>query len=347
MTAVGQLRVQGPESARDAHRILRHGLGEVSTRRRNGADEGKRTSAALFALRNRADAIDAAGTLIELGRARGQVGGIALFAGHFLEARGDFAQGLRPARGAIGHHRHAVALVAVVLAERDARIDRRLAGGHGHVRGVDDEDHAIHQGTAGLGVGQFRELVEHVGHLVAALAAPDINNDIGVAELRNLLLDDGLARPEAAGHAGRPAECDWEKHVEDALPGNEGLVHGQFFLEGAREFHGPLMRHGQFGAVFERRDGLLDRILAGAGDTLDLTGYTRRHHDVVIEVLRFGYAAEIVAADDVLPHGSYRREGPFFVVVEGIRAQSAIDKVARNLLKIDQGALDTVVGLAQ
>ena len=66
-----------------------------------------------------------------------------------------------------------------------------------------------------------RELVDHVGHLVASLAAADVDDDVGVAPLGDLLQQHRLAGAEAAGHGGGAAAGDREEQVEDALPGEQ------------------------------------------------------------------------------------------------------------------------------
>ena len=55
------------------------------------------------------------------------------------------------------------------------------------------------------------ELGEHVGHLVAALAAADVDDHVGVAPLGDLLQQHGLAGAEAAGHGGAAAAGDREE----------------------------------------------------------------------------------------------------------------------------------------
>ena len=51
-------------------------------------------------------------------------------------------------------------------------------------------------------VGQLGELAEHVGQLVAALAAADVDDHVGVAPLGDLLQQHRLAGAEPAGHRG-------------------------------------------------------------------------------------------------------------------------------------------------
>ena len=65
------------------------------------------------------------------------------------------------------------------------------------------------------------ELVDDVGHLVAALAAAHVDDHVGVAPLGDLLQQHGLAGAEAAGHGGGAAPRDREEHVEHPLAGDQ------------------------------------------------------------------------------------------------------------------------------
>ena len=201
----GERGVQRPERARQSQRVLGDRLGEVAARRRDRADDAHRALALPGA-----EAADRGGALVELGQPGRQVGGVALLGGHLLKPAGDLAQRLAPAAGRVGHERDVVALVAEVLRERDPGVDRRLACGDRHVRGVRDQDGPLHQRRAGPRVDERGELLEHLGELVAALAAADVDDHVGVGPLRQRLLEHGLAGAEAAGDGGGSATSDRE-----------------------------------------------------------------------------------------------------------------------------------------
>ena len=80
---------------------------------------------------------------------------------------------------------------------------------------------------AGARILELGQLVEDVGHLVAALAAADVDDHVGVAPLGDLLQQDGLAGAEAAGHGGAAAAGDREEQVEHALAGDQRHVGAQ------------------------------------------------------------------------------------------------------------------------
>ena len=97
------------------------------------------------------------------------------------------------------------------------RVDGRLTGGHRHVGGIGDQSGPIHQKVAGPGVHQLGELLQHLGHLVSALAAADINDDIRVGPFGNLMLGHGLSGSESAGDGGSTALGDGEHGIQDTL----------------------------------------------------------------------------------------------------------------------------------
>jgi len=193
--------------------VLRHRLGEVAARGRDSPDHGDGANA-LLAVGAEDDRPSRA--LVEVGDPGGQVGGVAFLAGHLLQAAGDLAQGLAPAGGGVGHHGHVVAHVAVVLGHGDAGVDRGLAGRHRHVGCVGDEDGALHQRQARTDVLQRGELGEDLGHLVAALAAAHVYDDVGLRPFRQRLLGEVLPVPKPPGMMPVPALGHGEESVEDA-----------------------------------------------------------------------------------------------------------------------------------
>ncbi len=214
------LAVEPPEAAHVALGVAGHRLGEIAGRRRHRADDGERA----FAAGKRRHL---GGALVEFGQPRAEIGGVGGFARQFAEPAGHFAQGFRPAAGGIRHQRDMQALVAEIFADGDGGVDRGLARGHRHVGGIGDDDGALHQAAAGARIGELGKFAQHFRHLVAALAAADIDDDVGVAPFRQRLLQHGLAGAEAAGNGGLAAARDRKQGVEDALAGDHRRVGGQ------------------------------------------------------------------------------------------------------------------------
>ncbi len=345
MAAIRQRRIQGPHSAGHTHRILGHGLREVAARRRHRADERQRTDARIqiFA----AHALDASGALVEFRDTRGQVRRIPFFTGHLFKARRNLAQGLGPTGGTIRHHSHVVALVTVILRQRDTRVHRRVARGNGHVRSIYHEHGPVHERVAGLRVFEVREFVEHVGHLIAALTATHVDDDVRVAVLREALLHHRLSGAKGAGHDGRTALCNRKQTVEHTLTGKEQLVRAQFLAVRARLFHRPLLQHGDLCAVLKLRNDIGHGVFAFGHDARDRALRARRGKHTMREILGLGDRTQRVATRYAIAHLHDRGEFPPLVTIQRGRGDSAADEIARFLAQRFEGALNAVEGPAE
>ena len=214
MSCVRERLVKRPEHARKALGVLRDRLREVRALRRHRADQGHRAFAARQYLRS-------AASFIEFRQSGGQIRGEALFRGHLLQSSRDFSERFCPSRGGVRHHCDVIPHVAVVFRQRDTRVDRSLTRCDRHVGGVGDQHRSVCHGTVGLRVDQLREFVQYLAHLVAALAAADVDDDIRVAPLRQLVLVHRLACTEAAGDRRRAALRDREQRIHHALTGDQ------------------------------------------------------------------------------------------------------------------------------
>ena len=175
MLALGELLVKPPEYLHNAQGGGAHGVREVATGRRDGADDGDGADAL-----RRAHQSGLARAFVEGGEAGAEVGRVARIGGHLGQTARDLTQRLSPARGRVGHHGCVHTHVAHVLGHRDARINGGLASSDGHVRGVRNEGGALHDRLL-LAVHlhrQLREVLEHLRHLVTTLAAADVNDAI-------------------------------------------------------------------------------------------------------------------------------------------------------------------------
>ena len=164
------------------------------------------------------------GPLVEGRQRRGEAGRVALLGGQRPGARGELAQRLRPPRRGVGDDHGVQPHVAEVLGHRHAGVDARLAGHHRHVRRVRDDHGALGEPPAGPRVHQLGQLGDDVGHLVAALAAADVDDHVGGAPLGDLLEQHRLAGAEPAGHRGRAAQGHRVQQVEHPLAGEQRLA---------------------------------------------------------------------------------------------------------------------------
>ena len=73
-------------------------------------------------------------------------------------------------------------------------------------------------------IDQLGKGFQDIDHLVAALAATNVQHDIGIGPARDLLLDHGLAGAERPGHRGLASFQHREEGIQHALPGEQRLA---------------------------------------------------------------------------------------------------------------------------
>ena len=341
MAAVGQRGIQTPEDLDDTQGSLGHRLGDITALGGHGADGGQSAHTAVLA---QADHLACA--LVELSQTGGEVCGVALLTGHLLQTTRHLAESLGPTGGGVGDDGHGIAHVAVVLGDGNTRIDRSLTGGHGHIRGVGDQHGALHEGLARAGVGQLGELTENIGHLVAALAAADVDHQIHVAPLGQLVLYHGLTRAEGAGNAGGTALGDGEQSVDGTLTRDHRLGGGELLLVGAGHTDGPLL--GEHDVL---DSAVLQLELTDTVGNAEITGIqlhdgallTGRAHDLVGDDLGLLHRAVDVARGNGVAVAEGGLEVPELIPIQS-GLVNTLDDVGAILLPHGlQGALDTVV----
>jgi hypothetical protein len=335
VAAVGELGVQGPEHLDDAQRVLGDGFREVAARGRDRPGHGDRTLVA-------SQGGDATRALVELGKLGGQVRGVPLLSRHLLEAARDLAHGLRPPGGGVGHEADGVTHVPVVLGDGDAGVDARLPCRHWHVGGVGDQDGPGHQRVSGGGVVQLGELLEHLGHLVAPLAAADVGDHLGIGPLGELVLGDGLARAEGAGDGRGASLGHGEQSVEDALASEHRDVGQELLHVGSGHPDGPLVHEPDLGPVGEGADYVLNLVRALA-QLLDLAPSSGREQNPVRDGLALLHRAYDAPRLQLVPGLDRGLEVPGLRPVEARRVQATGDVVARLFGQHGQGSLDPVV----
>ena len=341
VAGVRQFLGQGPEGLDDVLGVTGHRLGEVSARGRDGADQGDGAGTG-------APGLDPAGALIDRRQARGQVGRIALLDRHLPQAARDLTQGLRPAAGGVRQHDHVITHVAVVLGHGDADVDRGLPRHHRHVGGIGHQQGALHELAPGVGVVKLGEGLQHVHQLVAALAATDVDDDVGVGPARHLLLHHRLAGAEGARYRPLAALELGEEGIDDPLARNQrrhAIVAPQV---GARLAHRPAVEEleamGVTLGIAQPADGRLQVIVAGGGELVELAAQGRRHQDAMDDGLGFLDRAQDRTRTD--PGAGLQLtvglELPHLGPVQGRHVQAAADIVPGLEGDLLQGALDAV-----
>ena len=251
-----------------------------------------------------------------------------------------------------------IAHLAVILAEGDAGVDRRLARRHRHGGCVADDDGAVHQRAAGRRILDAREFLDGFHDLARTLAAGNDQNDIHPRMLGQRMLQHRLAGAEGAGDAGSPAARDREEGVDGAHRRDHWLVRieplgracAQHVL-GQRAAHRPAL--GQVDrallapGIADARDRGVERHapFLDPGD-LDLADLIERHHDLVREAA-FRDGAEQAAGPQARTLRDDGDEGPFALSIQRIEIHATRQKDAVLDGDLVERALQTVVNLAE
>jgi hypothetical protein len=192
---------------------------------------------------------------------------------------------------------------------------------------LEDQHRAIHQRTARAWIDQLGKLTQDLGHLVAALAATHVDDDVGFREARERLLDHRLAGAKAARQCDGAALGNGEEQVEDPLTRHEGSVGRQALGHGARSSHGPAVRELEGRSIGEASEGLVHAIRT-VGDLLELAGSIGRQHHPVLHGAALFHEAQDVAPADPLARLSRRPEAPARIGIERRRRATRRQEVA-------------------
>mmetsp|Transcript_8655 Transcript_8655/g.14936 ORF Transcript_8655/g.14936 Transcript_8655/m.14936 type:complete len:548 (+) Transcript_8655:633-2276(+) len=347
--ALSELLVEPPEHLDNAEGGGSDGVGEITTGGGDSADDGDGAVALGIA-----DAADLAGTLVEGGETCTQVRRVARVGGHFRETAGNLTEGLGPSGRGVSHHGHVVAHVAEVLRDRNPGVDGGFAGSDGHVGRVGHHSRALHDAllTSVHRHRQLGEVLEDFSHLVTALAAADVDNDIRVGKLGQRLRDHSLAATERARDRARSTQHRREKGIENALASEKRHVGHELLEDRARRTHGPQLEHGILGRLaleLDFQNRVLEAVVSGRSDVLHTSHGIRRDQHLVGDDDTFEYLAiNVTTRNKVVNLHIQRRKLPVFFPVEGRHVDSAGDvHIFALICNSLQRSLDAVENCAQ
>lgn len=336
--------LETPEDLDDVKSLSSDGLREVTSRGRDGTDDGDRTEA----LRG-TNATNLTGTLVESGKTGSQVGRVTSFGGHLGETTRDLTKSLGPARGRIGHHGNVQTLIAEVLSKGDTSVDGSLASSDGHVGGVGDERGTLHDGllaTVNLDR-QGGELFEYLSHLISALTTTDVDDDVRVGVLGQGLRNDSLSAAEGTGDGGGSSLHDGEESIQDTLASQERVVSQELLSDGARLTNGPDLHHGVvscLSVVLDGDDLLDDGEVSFRRDPSDATVSLQGDQDSVSNQRVLVYGTENVSSSDHITDLEARRdETPLLLAIQRVDTHTLgdVDRPSHGVDGIE-GTQDTV-----
>ena len=239
-----------------------------------------------------------------------------------------------------------VAHIPVILGEGDAGIDRGFARRDRHIGGVGDQNGAGGQRLARLGVDQLAELLEHLGHLVAALPAADIDDDIRIAPFGELVLGHRFAGAEPARHCGGAALGNREEGVDHPLAGNQRAFDRAALSHRARYPDRPFVGKAEFMPdalpVLDNDQRVKDPVCPVRNHRNDCPGQAGRTEGAVLDDCGFLAGGVDVPTLDLValpdPDGGF----PLFFNIEGRDVAALGDECARLFCNHVERAFDPV-----
>ena len=190
----------------------------------------------------------------------------------------------------------------------------------------------------------MRELCENLSHLVPALTASDVNNDLSVRPLGQLLLSNGLAASEWSRDTSGTTLSQREEEVEDPLACDERYIRCVLLHEWSGRSHRPLLHHRDLGAIFERAYSLGD-IEFTRLDTRDDSTLSRWNHDTVLDGLGLLHDSNDGTSIDLIASGSGSVELPLLRQIETVGVDTTFDEDTHCRFEVLQRSLDSIVNL--
>jgi hypothetical protein len=202
-------------------------------------------------------------------------------------------------------------------------------------------------------IGQFRQLPEHFGHLVAALAASDEHNHVRLSPAAQLVLQDRFARAEPARHSRCTSLGQRKKRVEHALAGQKRHIGGMAFPDWSRLPDAPSLGQPDFGGRLcwsrwcDAGDDIPHPIRTGGGNPGELAAASRRRENAMDDPRRLLHGADCLARVDDGASGDARCERPQAIGVQRPHPLSASEEIAFRSRKPVEGPLNAVEDRAE
>ena len=173
----------------------------------------------------------------------------------------------------------------------------------------------------------MRELVKHVGHLVAPLTAAHVHHHVGRRVPRQRLFDHGLTRTEPAGNGDRATLGDGEEEVEDPLPRDERRSGGKPLSHRSWLPYGPTMGKTQSRSILQPHHGIRYREATGRHLRHHTAGLWR-HQNWQLPTCTFLHHAQHIARSNRLADNHPGSERPHTLRVQGGHGYPRPDEVA-------------------
>lgn len=200
----------------------------------------------------------------------------------------------------------------------------------------------------------LREIHQDLSHLVTALTATDVDNDIAVGELGHTLGNHSLATSESARNANGTSLHTGEKSIQYSLADDEGRIRRLPITDRTRHTDGPGLHHTKLGLLalelnFQKL--FLHRVATLGGDAGNSTPSAGRQEDFVVvdqAVLEDG-TPNVSTRDMIADLEVDGLEVPLLLAIESIDPNTTGDVDTLGLVgDSSEGSLNAVIdGLHQ
>jgi len=342
---LSKLLIKTPEDLHNGKSGSGDGISEITTRGRDGTDNGDGTFLTVT------KATNATSTFIEEGKKGTKISGVTSITGHFTKTTGNFTKSLGPTRSRVSHHSDMHTLITEVLSKGNTSVNRSLTSSHGHVGGVSDKASTVHDGnllTINLSE-KLGELLENLSHFVTTLTATDIDNALRVGVLGESLRNAGLTATEGTGNSASTTKNGREERVEDTLTSEKRIFRGELLSARTRLTHRPVVGHANVDIttllISHLSDNILEGVGAGRSSPSKSTSDVGRAKNLVItdqRVLVHG-TENGTTSDEVTDSEADSLEIPRLLVVKVVtRETTRNEDGVRHLGNDSQRALNTI-----
>ena len=153
-----------------------------------------------------------------------------------------------------------------------------------------------------MGVDKLRKFIENICHLISALTAADVNNNISVRPFCKLMLSYGLSASERSGNSGNASLCNRKQTVDYTLTGYKRHIRRKLFPIWSAPADRPFLHERKllFSRLgFKHAHGVGEMEFA-LFNLLDRSDDSVGNHDFVEDDVRFGYCSDYISADDLV-----------------------------------------------
>ncbi|MPN17213.1 hypothetical protein SDC9_164563 [bioreactor metagenome] len=154
--------------------------------------------------------------------------------------------------------------VPIIFRQSDTCINRCLTRRNRHIGSIGNENCSVCQRITRFRINDFTKLRQSLRHLVSALTAADIDDNICITPFCNLVLRHRFTGSETARYRCGSAFCKRKQRVNNPLTGNKRSVSRQSFIGRSGISNRPFLAQRQIMfvaiCIFKHHNRIIDTI---------------------------------------------------------------------------------------